>query len=256
MTDFQGTFQKALPAARALARTMGPLVSGYRLWESGETLAVGVSGGKDSLSLCALLLAAESCGMPRCRVVAIHVPPPGNCPCAPQAERVPTLLAHMPIERLIFLPPPFSSNETPDCSLCSRQRRRLLFSFCLENGIRTLAFGHHQDDLIETYLLNLLFHGEPSGTMRPLRTYADGALRLIRPLLTTPEKKVIAFARRTNLLWKQSSSAPAASFEKFAGWHSQREVIRTFLHGLGRQREQVKRNLARLATDNFHGPFI
>lgn len=237
---------EALPAARALCRTAGPLISEFRLWEPGEVLGIGVSGGKDSLSLCALLLAAETLGLPPCRVIVLHIGPPGNCPCAPQAGRLSQVLPNWPIERVIPIPSPFAEGEEPDCSLCSRHRRRLLFSACLDAGIRTIAFAHHQDDLVQTYLMNLLFHGEASGTMRPLRLYAEGGLRLIRPLLTTPEKRIIAFARKSGLLW-QDGTPPQHGPE----WHSQRETVRAFLHGLGKRRDQAKRNLAKLASAEF-----
>ncbi len=226
------------PTATAVMRTLGPLIREHALWEPGERLAIGLSGGKDSLTLTWLLSEATRFHLPECHIVALHVPPPPWCSCAVPVEELRRLAASLPRVELQILA---SDEPLPEsCDRCARERRRRLFLACREREIHTLAFAHHQDDLVQTLLMNILFHGEASATMQPVRSFGDGALRLIRPLLSTPEKRIIALARRLGYLRSVTcaTSGPA---------ESQRTAVRAFLHGLGPRRDVVKANLARLA---------
>ncbi len=230
----------ASPAASAVMRTVGPCVRDHELWHSGERLAVGLSGGKDSLTLTWLMSEAERFRLPVCRVVALHVPPPPWCSCAVPVDELRSQVSSPAGVELHILES--DASRADSCDRCSRERRRRLFLACRDLDIKTLAFAHHQDDLVQTLLMNILFHGEVSATMLPMRTFGNGTLRLIRPFLTTPEKRIIALARRLGFLRTPTCSAAVSG-----PIQSQRTAVRTFLHQLGTRRDVVKANLARIA---------
>jgi tRNA 2-thiocytidine biosynthesis protein TtcA len=235
----------AAAAMRALLRTMGPLVAAHDLWRPGDQVVIGLSGGKDSFVLLHLLSHPGLTRLPPCRLLAIHVPPPEHCPCRFSAQAIQEWFDAVPGVELIRTAP--TAPGTIDCESCARERRRRLFEACAERGVTTLAFAHHQDDLVQTYLLNVLFHGETSGTMLPCRSFMEGRIRLIRPLLTTPEKRILAVARRLGF----PLEAAAAHTQQ----HGKRAQLRDFLMGLGSSRDTVKRNLARLAIRDWPGLF-
>ena len=269
-----------LPAGRALMRTAGPLVRDHQLWSAGAALALGVSGGKDSLVLLAVLLAAPALGLPAPRLTVLHVPPPRRCPCAGAAARLPALLrawglgdrdgascagrsgagAGATIEAPAFVVLPDTLPESLPCDRCARERRRLLFSACVERNIPRLALAHHQDDLVQTLLMNMMFHGKTEATMAPRRSFFAGKVELVRPLLTTPEKRIIAVARKLDVL-AETNPEPNAELALETGAapppsqpDGQRAAIRAWLHGLGHHRDLVKNNLARIARAQWCVP--
>ena len=241
----------ALPTARAVLRTLGPLVRDHRLWAAGEPVGLAVSGGKDSLGLLALVLAGRHFGLPVPEVTVLHLPPVPGCPCGPAAARVAPVAAGfgLPPERVVLGPACELAVRDGDgearCSVCARLRRRWLLETCRDRRLPVLMLAHHQDDLAQTLLLNLLFHGDADAIMVPSRVYLAGRLRLVRPLLTTPERRVIAFTRKPGLPPLPASTLPV---------DGQRTRVRAFLHGLGSVRELAKANLARLARRAWVAP--
>jgi tRNA 2-thiocytidine biosynthesis protein TtcA len=81
-----------------------------------------------------------------------------------------------------------------NCARCTWNRRKTIFEVAHRLGCNVVAFGHHADDLSETTLMNLLFHGRVE-TMSPAQDYFDGTFRLIRPLCLIPENEIERFAR-------------------------------------------------------------
>lgn len=172
----------------------------YHMIEAGDRIAVGVSGGKDSLALLVALANLRKFYPKPYEVVAITLEMgyeemdfsavQALCDSLGVAYiRVPTQ-----IKQIVF----DIRKEPSPCSLCAKLRRGALHEAALAAGCRKVALGHHFDDVVETYMLSLVYEGRIS-CFKPV-TYLDRkGITLIRPLLYTPEYYIRSFARRVEL---------------------------------------------------------
>ena len=172
----------------------------------GDTIAVGVSGGKDSLTTLCAMAALSRFYPQRFRVQAISIdmgfPPDeeGNkadfSKIAALCDRleVPYTVIPTNIYEVVFV----ARKESNPCSLCANMRRGALNRAAASLGCGKVALGHHRDDAVETLLLSLFFEGRIS-CFQPV-TYLDrSGITLLRPMLYVPEKEMRAFAKRENL---------------------------------------------------------
>ena len=168
-------------------------IDDYGMISSGDRIAVGVSGGKDSLTLLAALRGLQKFYPAEFEIVPITLDMgfDGGDTCAP-AELCRRLeLEHTVVKtdiyRIVF---EIRKCDSP-CSLCAKLRRGALYDAALANGCSKVALGHHFDDAVETFMLNLFNEGR-IGCFAPV-TYLDRKkVTVIRPLLYMPEH----FARR------------------------------------------------------------
>lgn len=166
-------------------------IEDYHMIAEGEKIAVGVSGGKDSMLTLAALAQLRRFYPKKFALEAItlEMGMPGM-DFEPVAEYcrsvdVPYTRIQVPVYQLIFE----ERKEKNPCSLCAKMRRGSLNTALVEKGIRKIALGHHYDDAIETLLMNLLFEGR-IGCFQPM-TYLDRMDVLqIRPLLYCREEEV------------------------------------------------------------------
>ena len=159
-------------------------VEDYHMIEAGETVAVGVSGGKDSLlTLTALARLRAFYPLPfQVEAITLETGMPGMdfTPVADYcaALDVPYTRISVPVYDIVFN----ERKEKNPCSLCAKLRRGSLHTALTERGIHKIALGHHYDDAVETLLMNLLFEGR-IGCFQPV-TYLDRTdITQIRPLL-------------------------------------------------------------------------
>ena len=175
-------------------------VEDYHMIQAGETVAVGVSGGKDSvLTLCALARLREFYPQPF-DVVAITIdsgtPGMDFSPIAALCREldVPYYLEHVPIYEVVFE----ARQEKNPCSLCAKFRRGALSTKLNELGVSKIALGHHYDDAVETMLMSLFIEGRIS-CFQPV-TYLDRTkVTQIRPLLYVQEREVRGAVKRLGL---------------------------------------------------------
>ena len=159
----------------------------YHLLEDGDRILLALSGGKDSLELCRLMAQRARIFKPSIWVEAAHVVMAGipyetSLPylerfCQDLGVRLHVLHGHLDGH---------TDARKTRCFLCSWHRRKLLFSFAAEKGFNKVAFGHHQDDILTTWLMNLTFEGSAS-SMRPIMQMEHYPLQLIRPLCLVEE---------------------------------------------------------------------
>ncbi len=219
-------------------------VQDYDMIHSGDEIAVGVSGGKDSLTtLCAM--AALSRFYPehfRVRAISIDM----GFPALPSGERadfdairalcdrldVPYTVVPTNIYEIVFV----ARKESNPCSLCANMRRGALNRAAASLGCNKVALGHHRDDAIETLLLSLFYEGRIS-CFSPV-TYLDrSGITLLRPMLYVPEKDMRAFARRAelpifpSLCPEEGSSKRAEVKELIAGMRAKNPVLPELLFG-------------------------
>lgn len=125
-------------------------------------------------------------------------------------------------------------NRENPCFLCSRLRRKALFEAARDLGCRVLAFGHHKDDLIETFFLNV-FYGASLSTMLPVQPFFDDTLTVIRPLYLLDEQTIHRFARSMN--WPEIRlGCPTAG-------RSRREDIKQMLAQFYHSNRKIKGNI-------------
>ena len=175
-------------------------VDDYNMIEEGDKIAVGVSGGKDSLVLLTLLAGLrEYFNKPfELEAITIELGFEGM-DFAPVAELcrekdIPYTCLKTDIKEIVF----DVRKEDNPCSLCAKMRRGALNDAIRQRGISKLALGHHFDDAVETFMLSLLFEGRIS-CFRPV-TYLDrSGVTQIRPLIYAGEQKIANLAQSLNL---------------------------------------------------------
>ena len=175
-------------------------VDDYRMIEPGDRIAVGVSGGKDSLALLTLLAALRKYHPANFTLEAFTIDMGLEgmdfTPVAEFCERleVPYHRIETDISAIIFE----HRKEKNPCALCSKMRRGALGKAILEHGIHKIALGHHYDDAVETFLMSLFYEGRIA-CFEPV-TYLDRTeVTQIRPMLYVGEKSIQNLAVRENL---------------------------------------------------------
>lgn len=177
-------------------------VDHYEMIQPGDVVAVGVSGGKDSMLLLAAMAELRRFYPSPFTLKAITVDPqfggkPGDYSaiaafCA--ARDIPYIVHPTELWDVIFR----QKQEKNPCSLCARMRRGILHKTAVENGCNVVALGHHEDDAAETFLMNLL-SGSTLGCFSPVSFLDRQGITLIRPLLFLTERDVANAVQRLAL---------------------------------------------------------
>lgn len=175
-------------------------VDDYAMIEEGDRIAVGVSGGKDSLALVATLAEMRLFYPKKYELFAITVDMGFEGADYSEIEEfcrrygVKYKLVKTDIAKIIF----DVRRESNPCSLCAKMRRGSLHAAAVELGCNKVALGHHFDDAVETFMMNLFFEGR-LGCFSPVTYLSNRDITLIRPMIYTTEKDVRYFAGRTGL---------------------------------------------------------
>lgn len=159
----------------------------YGLLEDGDRILIALSGGKDSLMLCKLLAERSRIFRPQIRVEAAHVIM-DNIPYESDRTYLETFCKDFGIP-FHLLHSCFDESTDPrrtKCFLCAWNRRKTLFGFAQEEGFNKVALGHHQDDILTTWLMNITFEGNAS-TMLPRLKLEHYPIEIIRPLCLVQE---------------------------------------------------------------------
>ena len=219
LNDFTGTVRRA--------------VDDYRMIEAGDRVAVGVSGGKDSL---VLLLALDRLRRyyPKpfsLEAVTVELGFPGMdfAPVAALCEErgIPYTCRKTDIKAIVF----DARREDNPCSLCAKMRRGALNGILRERGCNKLALGHHLDDAVETFLMSLLLEGRLS-CFEPVTCLDGSGITQIRPLIYAGEKKLLRLAEQLALPIVANPCPEDAS--------SKRREIKRLLAALGREYPDMK----------------
>ena len=211
-------------------------VEDYHMIDAGDVVAVGVSGGKDSLvTLTALARLRAFYPIPfTVRAITLETGAPGMsfdavADLCRQLE-VPYTRIQVPVYDIVFN----QRKEKNPCSLCAKLRRGSLNTALTDLGIRKIALGHHYDDAIETLLMNLLFEGR-IGCFQPV-TYLDRTgITQIRPLLYCKEEDIRRMAVKLRL--------PVVKNTCPMDGHSRRQEVKELIAGLEGRYPDLKKKL-------------
>ena len=161
----------------------------YLLVNAGDTLVVGVSGGKDSMALLDILANRKKSYPFPYEIVAVHIQLT-DVPYHTDATYLESFCRDRNIDfHLISDDTPIITDGKQPCFYCAWNRRRLLFEFAVKNAYKKVALGHHKDDLVETLLMNMIQHGELSAFPVKIPMF-DGQLDIIRPLIYTTNNEL------------------------------------------------------------------
>ncbi len=219
---------------------MRKAIQEFDLIENGDKIAVGVSGGKDSLVLLkGLVMLKRFIGIDY-DVVAITLDPGFNGVWGDYSSvqemcdefGIQYILKRTQIGEIVF----DVRKETHPCSLCARMRRGALHDAAIEAGCNKIALGHHNDDAVETFIMNLFIEGR-IGCFSPKSYLSRKKLTLIRPMVFAPEKDVKKAAAKNNLKVVKSK-CPADGY-------TSREKIKQFIY----EREKMDKGF----TDRIFG---
>ncbi|MGM9682126.1 MAG: tRNA 2-thiocytidine biosynthesis TtcA family protein [Eubacteriales bacterium] len=205
----------------------------YSMIEENDRIAVGVSAGKDSLSLLFAMAQIRRFYPKKFELCAITVdmgfPGTDLSPIRNFCDEldVPYYVVPTEISKIIF----DIRKEKNPCSLCAKMRRGALHTAAKEHGCNKVALGHHFDDVVETFMLNLFYEGR-IGCFQPVTYLSRSDIHLIRPMIYMPEKDVRYFAKRAEL--------PVIKSPCPADKHTERESMKQLLLALERENKGLR----------------
>ena len=222
-------------------------VDDYEMIHEGDKIAVGISAGKDSLTLLYALAGLRRFYPKKFELVAITVDMGFDgmdfTPIRELCEKldVPYIVAKTEISHIIF----DVRKEKNPCSLCAKMRRGALHNAAKEAGCNVVALGHHFDDVVETFMLNLFYEGR-LGCFQPVTYLSRKDITVIRPMIYMPEKDVRYFANRVEL--------PVIKSPCPADGNTERESMKQLLHSLERENKGLRyRIFGALQRGNIDG---
>ena len=228
---------KNLPQIPAkLNRKIGQAMHDYSMLENGDRVLVAVSGGVDSMVLVCLLYLWEKKAPISFDLQPLHIDhgfwkdiDVGVSPILSIGEQLRRYSIDLRIDQEWE-----EKEQERTCYLCSRNRRSQLFDFAREHGYNKIAFGHHKDDLIETFMINAIYSGNIS-TMLPKQYLFKGSLSIIRPMSYLEKVEVVQLA---NLFALQPVENGC-----FLSANTRRETVRTLLDNIYKSEPGAKSSL-------------
>ena len=211
-------------------------VDTYGMIEDGDKIAVALSGGKDSITMLAGLKNLQIFYPNHFDIIAVSVNPGFEffdlellrniC----KSLEVPLVVEDSHSKEIVF----DIRKEKNPCSLCANLRRGVLNSVALREGCNKIALGHNEDDVIETFLMNLFYNGNIS-TFAP-KSYMDRSkITLIRPLIYASEREIKKFINK-NHFTAMNKACPMDGVTK-------REEIKILIYNLGLENPMLRANL-------------
>lgn len=233
---------------KTLHHAVGKAISDYDMISDGDRIVIGVSGGKDSLTLLWILNERLSRIPIGYQLFPVYIDPgfPGGF-----ADSLHEFLIRMGFGLTVVktdcgIQAHSPSNRENPCFLCARLRRKILFEIAGELDCRKIALGHHKDDIIETFFINVCYAGNIS-TMRPAQAFFKGAISIIRPLAYVAEERIRRFAENREFP-DFVNPCPTAGV-------SRRKEIKDILTRLYASNSKIKGNIFR-ALKNVHPEYL
>lgn len=211
-------------------------VDDYRMIAEGDKIAVGISGGKDSLTLLYALSSLRRFYPHPFELVAVTVDLGfANLDLSEikklcEKLEVPYTIVKTQIGQIVFE----QRQENNPCALCAKMRKGALNEAMKQLGCNKIAYAHHMDDVVETMMLSLLYEGR-FHTFSPVTYLDDTGLTVIRPLIYMKEADVIGFVRKYEV--------PVVKSPCPADGHTKREYVKQLLKQLNTENPGVKQRM-------------
>ncbi len=196
MSDVHAGARSEKRLLKRLKHNVGEAILQYSMIEDGDRIMVCLSGGKDSFAMLELLMVLQKKAPISFELVAVNLDQ--KQPGFPE-HVLPEYLDRLDIEYHIIEQDTYSivKDKIPEgkttCGLCSRLRRGILYTFAEKIGATKIALGHHQDDIVETFFLNMFYNGQLK-TMPPKLLSDNKKHVVIRPMALCNEADIIAYA--------------------------------------------------------------
>lgn len=172
----------------------------YKMINEGDKIAICLSGGKDSITMLHAFKALQRFYPKKFDIIAVSVNPgfeffdtlflQNIC----NKVDIPLFIENSNAKQIVF----DIRKEKNPCSLCANLRRGVINSIAIREGCNKIALGHNQDDVLETFLLNLLYTGSIN-TFSPISYMDRTKITLIRPLIYTPEKEIKRYVKKNGI---------------------------------------------------------
>ena len=230
---------------RRLRKEFERAVLDYDMFRKGDRLLAAVSGGADSLTLLTLLCGPVVSIPDDLEVVAVYLDlgfgGKERSAWRRLEDHFQSLGCEYIMERTDIGPAAHRPEQRKNpCFLCARQRRKRLFEIAQQQGCRKVLLGHHRDDIIETFFLNVLFSREIS-TMVPRQEVFSGQFQILRPLAYLEESLIKKFAREHELPVVEEACPTSRT--------SHRRKVKRMLAGLERDDKDVRDNVFRALSN-------
>lgn len=222
-----------------LRHLAGRAISEHQMISDGDTIAIGVSGGKDSLVLARFLADLRRRAPIDFKLGAIHLGADEDGALKSWLADLELDFTHIESAPRIREIEDYRPGDPSPCFVCAQARRARLFTLCRKYNAARLALGHHLDDAIETFLMNVFFSGRVDG-LKARQDIFEGGLSIIRPLFLVPERLTIEAAEAWQL--------PVATKNCPADGHTSRQVIKEMVAEMVRNRPKVYGNLMAAAV--------
>lgn len=211
-------------------------VDDYHMIEPGDRIAVGISGGKDSLTLLYALHGLQRFYPAAFELCAVTVDLGfGNLDLGRIEELCRTMdveyhIVKTDIARIVFE----DRCESNPCSLCAKMRKGALNDAMKEAGCNKVAYAHHKDDVVETMMMSLIYEGR-FHTFRPVTYLYRTQITVIRPLIYMNEADVIGFVRKNDV--------PVVKSPCPADGHTKREYVKNLVRDINKEAPGVKERM-------------
>ncbi|MFA5084893.1 MAG: ATP-binding protein [Candidatus Omnitrophota bacterium] len=217
-----------------ISNRIGRAIADYNLIEDKDRILIAVSGGKDSLSLLRLLNERRKWAPVNYKLIAVHVESDYKGGCGACKSELKKIFKKEGVEHHFEKIKILDKKRKVNCFWCSWNRRKALFTLADKFRCNKVALGHHMDDILETLLLNIFYHGE-FAAMNPRQELFKGKIVIIRPLCYAEEKHLKRFAIECGFK-AQVSTCPNAETSK-------RRVMKNFIKKLEEDCSYVKTNI-------------
>ena len=232
---------------RKICNKVNKAIHAYDLIGKGDSVLVGLSGGKDSMILLEALAEIKRSVPFFFELSAMHVAA-SNIGYRMDTKYLQDLCTDSGISLYleeIEVDLSVKPGKSP-CFICSWQRRKAIFEKTKELGCNKVAFGHHKDDALETMLLNMIYHGSYSSLPQKLVMF-NGRIELIRPLLMIPEQELTEYARLRSYQ-QHDKNCPYEDTTR-------RDSVKELINKIEQMHKGARKNMFR-AMDNLYPEYL
>ena len=225
---------------------MRKAIEDYNMIEDGDKIAICLSGGKDSITMLHGFKALQRFYPKKFNIIAISIHPGFEFFDTDLLQNicdkleVPLFIEKSNIKEIVF----DIRNEKNPCSLCANLRRGIINSVAIREGCNKIALGHNKDDVIETFMLNLLYTGSIN-TFAPVSYMDRTKITVIRPLIYAKEKDTNRFVKQNNIQ-VMPKACPMDGYSK-------REDMKNYIYNLRKDIPKVEANLFGAIIRNISG---